>query len=99
MDERLSGECITEDQLQELRLKYCGLCNIIDVTDNFFRHLVGLLVVNELFRVCAHIYTTIELPSCRRENNLYSVKNFLLISGVLVPSAYLHHSVSIDILA
>ena len=99
MGESLSEESTTEDQLQELRLKYYELCSIVDVTDHFFRHLVGLVVVNELIRVCVHIYTTIEMPSCSRENDLYSAKNILFISGVLVPSAYLHQSVSIRILS
>ncbi len=98
MGENMSGDCITEDQLQELRLRYCELWNIVDVTDHFFRHLVGLLLVNELIRVSVGIYTAIELTSCSRQNILYRLRNFLIITGVLIPSAYLHHSVSINFL-
>ena len=96
-DESLGSGVANEDQLQELRLKYNGLCSIIATADHFFRHPIGMVLVIELIRLCVHIYTMIALPLCERENDYYILKNVLLITAVLIPSARLNHRVSIAI--
>ena len=77
MTEALHSENINEDKLQELRLKYIALHNIIDATDHFFRYPIGMILATELLRVCEHIYTLISLPLCPKVNALFIAKNLL----------------------
>ncbi len=93
-DESLSREDVKENQLEELRLRYNGLCNIINVADHFFRHPIGALLVTGLLIVCFNIYRVIGLPTCPIGKDLLIVIYIILVVSVLIPSAYLHHKVN-----
>ena len=98
-DEAMRRQDIEEDELQEIRLKFTGLCNLTDNADLFFRHPIGIMLVISLSMSCTNLYRMISWPACRMDEGWRAVRSIVLLGGALIPTAYLHHYVSIIILS